>query len=96
MKRQLREWKNIFANMFANLIKDLCLEYINNSDKSTIKIIQLKWANNLKKNFSEMAHISSKIQGGPPKAESTGSETYIRSSLHDYTLTGDSVLTSMI
>ena len=53
MKRQLREWKNIFTNMFANLIKDLCLEYINYSDKPTIKIIQLKWANNLKKNFSE-------------------------------------------
>ena len=43
-----------------------------------------------------MAHISSEIQGGPPKAESTGSETSIRSPLYGYTLTGDSFLTSMI
>ena len=42
-----------------------------------------------------MAHISSEIQDGPPKDESTGSETSIRSSLYDYT-TGDSVLRSMI
>ena len=42
-----------------------------------------------------MAHISSEIQDGPPKNESTGSETSIRSSLYDYT-TGDSVLRSMI
>ncbi|XDA91115.1 hypothetical protein R6Z07M_019759 [Ovis aries] len=43
-----------------------------------------------------MAHISSEIQDGPPKDESTGSETSIRSSLYDDTLTGDSVLRSMI
>uniref|UniRef100_A0A452FLQ6 HSF-type DNA-binding domain-containing protein n=1 Tax=Capra hircus TaxID=9925 RepID=A0A452FLQ6_CAPHI len=42
-----------------------------------------------------MAHISSEIQDGPPKDESTDSETSIRSSLYDYT-TGDSVLRSMI
>ena len=34
-----------------------------------------------------MAHISSEIQDIPPKDESTGSETSIRS-LYDYTLTG--------
>ena len=43
-----------------------------------------------------MAHISSEIQDGVPKDESTGSETSIRSSLYDYTLTRDSVLRSMI
>ena len=43
-----------------------------------------------------MAHISSEIQDGPPKDESTGSETSIRSSLYDYTLAGDSILRSMI
>ena len=43
-----------------------------------------------------MAHISSEIQDGPPKDESTGSETSIRSSLYDDTLTGDSVLSSMV
>ena len=43
-----------------------------------------------------MAHIPSEIQGVPPKDESTGSETSIRSSLYDYTLTRDSVLRSMI
>ena len=42
-----------------------------------------------------MAHISSEIQDGPPKGESTGSETSIRSYWYDYT-TGDSVLRSMI
>lgn len=42
-----------------------------------------------------MAHISSEIQDGPPKGESTGSETSIRSYWYDYT-TGDSVLISMI
>ena len=42
-----------------------------------------------------MAHISSEIQDGPPKDESTDSETSIRSSLYDYT-TGDLVLRSMI
>ena len=42
-----------------------------------------------------MAHISSEIQDIPPKDESTGSETSIRS-LYDYTLTGDKVLRSMI
>ena len=43
-----------------------------------------------------MAHISSEIQDVPPKDESTGSETSIRSSLYDYTLTGDKVLRSVI
>ena len=43
-----------------------------------------------------MAHISSEIQDVPPKDESTGSETSIRSSLFDYTLTGDKVLRSVI
>ncbi|KAB0337260.1 hypothetical protein FD755_025673, partial [Muntiacus reevesi] len=43
-----------------------------------------------------MAHISSAIQDVPPKDESTGSETSIRSSLYDYTLTEDKVLRSMI
>ena len=43
-----------------------------------------------------MAHISSEIQGGPPKAESTSSATSIRPSLYDYTLTGDSVLRSVM
>ncbi|XP_010830418.1 PREDICTED: heat shock transcription factor, Y-linked-like [Bison bison bison] len=43
-----------------------------------------------------MAHIPSEIQDGPPKDESTGSETSIRSSLYEYTLTRDSVLKSMI
>ena len=38
-----------------------------------------------------MVHISSEIQDGPPKDESTGSGTSIISSLYDYTLTGDSV-----
>ena len=42
-----------------------------------------------------MAHISSEIQDVPPKDESTGSETSIRT-LYDYTLTGDKVLRSMI
>ena len=42
-----------------------------------------------------MAHISSEIQDGPPKGESTGPETSIRSYWYDYT-TGDSVLRSMI
>uniref|UniRef100_A0ABI0P592 HSF-type DNA-binding domain-containing protein n=1 Tax=Bos taurus TaxID=9913 RepID=A0ABI0P592_BOVIN len=42
-----------------------------------------------------MAHIPSEIQDGPPKDESTDSETSIRS-LYDYTLTRDSVLRSMI
>ena len=42
-----------------------------------------------------MAHIYSEIQDGPPKDESTGSETSIRSSVYDCT-TGDSVLRSMI
>jgi len=42
-----------------------------------------------------MAHISSEIQDGTPKDESTGSETSVRSSLYDYTLTRDSVLRSM-
>ena len=42
-----------------------------------------------------MAHISSEIQDGPPKNESTGSETSIRSYWYDYT-TGDSVLRSTI
>ena len=43
-----------------------------------------------------MAHISSEIQDVPPKDESTGSETSSRSSLFDYTLTGDKVLRSVI
>ncbi|MXQ99443.1 hypothetical protein E5288_WYG013486 [Bos mutus] len=43
-----------------------------------------------------MALIPSEIQGVPPKDESTGSETSIRSSLYDYTLTRDLVLRSMI
>ncbi|XP_070318979.1 heat shock transcription factor, Y-linked-like isoform X3 [Odocoileus virginianus] len=43
-----------------------------------------------------MAHFSSEIQDVPPKDESTGSETSIRSPLCDYTLTEDSVLRSMI
>ncbi|XP_060994106.1 heat shock transcription factor, Y-linked-like [Dama dama] len=43
-----------------------------------------------------MAHISSEIQDVPPKVESTGSETSIRSSLYDCTLTGDKVLRSMV
>lgn len=43
-----------------------------------------------------MAYISSEIQYMPLKDESTGSETFIRSSLYDYTLNGDSVLISMI
>ena len=43
-----------------------------------------------------MAHISSEIQDVPPKDESTGSETSIRSSLYDYTLTGDKALRSVI
>ncbi|XP_055250007.1 LOW QUALITY PROTEIN: heat shock transcription factor, Y-linked-like [Moschus berezovskii] len=43
-----------------------------------------------------MAHISSEIQDVPPKDESTGSETSIRSPLCDYTLTEDSVLRSKI
>ncbi|CAM9163645.1 unnamed protein product, partial [Rangifer tarandus platyrhynchus] len=43
-----------------------------------------------------MAHFSSEIQDEPPKNESTGSETTIRSPLCDYTLTEDSVLRSMI
>ena len=43
-----------------------------------------------------MAHIPPEIQVGPPKDESTGSETSIRSSLYDYTLTRDLVLRSMI
>ena len=47
-------------------------------------------------NFSEMVHISSEIQDGPPKDESTGSRTSIISSLYDYTLTGDSVLRSVM
>ena len=42
-----------------------------------------------------MAHISSEIEDGPPKDESTGSETSIRSYWYDYT-TGDSVLRSTI
>ena len=42
-----------------------------------------------------MAHISSEIQDGPPKDESTGSETSIRSYWYDYT-TGDSVFRSTI
>ncbi|XP_052519924.1 heat shock transcription factor, Y-linked-like, partial [Budorcas taxicolor] len=42
-----------------------------------------------------MAHISSEIEDGPPKDESTGSETSIRSYWYDYT-PGDSVLRSMI
>ena len=50
----------------------------------------------MKKDFSETAHIPSKVQDGPPKDESTGSETSIRSSLFDYTLTRDLVLRSMI
>ena len=50
----------------------------------------------MKKDFSETAHIPSKVQDGPPKDESTGSETSIRSSLYDYTLTRDLVLRSMI
>ena len=50
----------------------------------------------MKKDFCETAHIPSKVQDGPPKDESTGSETSIRSSLYDYTLTRDSVLRSMI
>ena len=50
----------------------------------------------MKKDFSEMAHIPSEIQDGPPKDESTSSETSIRSSLYDYTLTLGSVLRSMI
>uniref|UniRef100_A0A8B9X0N7 HSF-type DNA-binding domain-containing protein n=1 Tax=Bos mutus grunniens TaxID=30521 RepID=A0A8B9X0N7_BOSMU len=43
-----------------------------------------------------MAPIPSEIQDGPPKDESPDSETSIRSSLYDYTLTRDSVLRSMI
>ena len=43
-----------------------------------------------------MVHISSEIQDGPPKDESTGSGTSIISSLYDYTLTGDSVLRSVM
>ena len=43
-----------------------------------------------------MAHISSEIQDVPPKDESTGSETSIRSPLCDYTLTEHSVLRSMV
>ncbi|XDB67317.1 PREDICTED: heat shock transcription factor, Y-linked-like [Capra hircus] len=43
-----------------------------------------------------MAHIPSEIQDMPPKDESTGSGTSIRSTLCDYTLTEDSVLRSMI
>ena len=43
-----------------------------------------------------MAHIPSEIQVVPPKDESTGSETSIRSPLCDDTLTEDSVLRSMI
>ncbi|CAI9181337.1 unnamed protein product [Rangifer tarandus platyrhynchus] len=43
-----------------------------------------------------MAHFSSEIQDVPPKDESTGSETSIRSPLCDYTLNEDSVLRSMI
>ncbi|MXQ99030.1 hypothetical protein E5288_WYG005077 [Bos mutus] len=43
-----------------------------------------------------MAPIPSEIQGVPPKDESPDSETSIRSSLYDYTLTRDSVLRSMI
>ncbi|KAB0345990.1 hypothetical protein FD755_024359 [Muntiacus reevesi] len=43
-----------------------------------------------------MTHISLEVQDVPPKDESTGSETSIRSSLYDYTLTGDKVLRSMI
>ena len=42
-----------------------------------------------------MAHISSEIEDGPPKDESTGSENSIRSYWYDYT-TGDSVLRSTI
>ncbi|CAI9181583.1 unnamed protein product [Rangifer tarandus platyrhynchus] len=42
-----------------------------------------------------MAHISSEIQHVPPKDESTGSETSIRSSLYDYTLTGAKTSTSL-
>ena len=36
----------------------------------------------MKKDVSETAHIPSKVQDGPPKDESTGSETSIRSSLY--------------
>ena len=43
-----------------------------------------------------MAHISSEIQDMPLKDKSTGSETFIRSSLYDYTFNGDSVFISMI
>ena len=43
-----------------------------------------------------MAHIPSEIQGVPPKDKSTGSETSIRSSLYDCTLTRDLILRSMI
>ena len=43
-----------------------------------------------------MAHISSEIQDVPPKDESTGSETSIRSPLCDYTCTEDSVLRPMV
>ena len=42
-----------------------------------------------------MAHISSEIEDGPPKDESTRSENSIRSYWYDYT-TGDSVLRSTI
>ena len=43
-----------------------------------------------------MAHIPPEIQVGPPKDESTGSKTSIRSSLYDCTLPRDLVLRSMI
>ena len=43
-----------------------------------------------------MAHSPSESQDGPPKHESTDSETSIGSSLYDYTLPRDSVLRSMI
>ena len=43
-----------------------------------------------------MAHIPSEIQGVPPKDKSTGSETSIRFSLYDCTLTRDLILRSMI
>ena len=43
-----------------------------------------------------MTHIPPEIQVGPPKDESTGSKTSIRSSLYDCTLPRDLVLRSMI
>ena len=43
-----------------------------------------------------MAHRFTEIKDGPSKKESTGSKTSIIYSLYDYTITGDTVLRSMI